>query len=530
MKVNLPVTGREVKVGPTANILSTTDIKGTLTYANAEFIQISGFGSEELLYKNHNVVRHPDIPAAVFGQMWDTIKSGKSWLGLIKNRCKSGDHYHVHALVSPIKRGNEIVEFQSVRTQADPARVARAEQVYAAMRNGRTGLPGFFSRIGLGLRLNLASGAGLLVAASVAWALGAPILAVLAFFLIAGVGQIAASILLLAPLRRLAAKARAVSDSTLNQYVFTGRLDEIGQIEFALVLSQIETNAVVARLSDSTLHLSENAESLVAAVEHSSTGNRQQQNETDLVATAITEMAASVQEVARNAQATAEAADQADQAAGEGKDQVLRTSGAIRVLAEEVKKAAAVIDQLDERIQEITKVLQVITEIAEQTNLLALNAAIEAARAGEQGRGFAVVADEVRTLSSRTHKSTQEIHLMIEKLQSAATSAVHAMEASRQHAEVSVDEAATAAQSLDHITQSVSTIRDMSAQIATAVEEQSAVGTEIERNIASIRTISDENSRTGGHVETVASELSLLATNLQVLVEQFSRRRLTDRV
>jgi aerotaxis receptor len=321
------------------------------------------------------------------------------------------------------------------------------------------------------------------------------------------------------------AHARTIANTPVGRLLYTDRMDEAGELMFAMKMLEAEAGAVVGRIADASLQLSGTADQLVAAVEHSSVGIRQQQGETDQVATAITEMAASVQEVARNAQNTADAADKADAEARAGRQVVADTSSAIGRLAAEVEKASDVIRQLEAHSSEITSVLDVIRGIAEQTNLLALNAAIEAARAGEQGRGFAVVADEVRTLASRTQQSTQEIRAMIEKLQEGARSAVKVMGLSREQADNSVEQARHAAASLESITRSVGVITDMSAQIATAVEQQSAVGEEINRNIISIRHISDANAHTGAESEQAAQNVAHLALSLRNLATQFWAKR-----
>ena len=136
MKINLPVSQREVPVDAQANILSTTDLKGALTYANDDFVEICGFSRDELLGRNHNLVRHPDMPAAAFAHLWQTLKAGKSWMGLVKNRCKNGDHYWVSAHVTPVFRHGQVVEYQSVRRAASAEQVARAEALYARLRDG----------------------------------------------------------------------------------------------------------------------------------------------------------------------------------------------------------------------------------------------------------------------------------------------------------------------------------------------------------------------------------------------------------
>jgi methyl-accepting chemotaxis protein len=248
---------------------------------------------------------------------------------------------------------------------------------------------------------------------------------------------------------------------------------------------------------------------------------QQQHSATDQVATAITEMSATVQEVARNASDAADAATEADRNVLQGQEVVQKTIGAITDLAQDVDNAAHVIRDLSTNSDNIGKVLDVIKGIAEQTNLLALNAAIEAARAGEQGRGFAVVADEVRTLASRTQESTQEIQEMIEKLQDGAGNAVKVMETGCDKAQTTVTLAEDAGAALKAITTSVNDISQMNVQIATAAEEQNAVTEDINRNVVDISSVSDSTAEASNQIETATSSLAVLAAELQQQVDQF---------
>lgn len=262
-------------------------------------------------------------------------------------------------------------------------------------------------------------------------------------------------------------------------------------------MGQAETGAVIGRIADAATQLEAYAHNLVKQVDDSNTLSAEQQSETDQIAAAINQMAASIQEVASNAQSAARAAERADSETRFGQGLVAHTSESIRLLEDEILQAARVIHELESHSNEISKVLEVIRSIAEQTNLLALNAAIEAARAGEQGRGFAVVADEVRSLAARTQQSTTDIQQMITVLQDGARSAVSVMEKSREQAQSSVSHAQQAATALRDIGQRVNEITEMNMQIASAVEQQGTVSENINRSISSIREATDSNVRTG---------------------------------
>jgi methyl-accepting chemotaxis protein len=278
---------------------------------------------------------------------------------------------------------------------------------------------------------------------------------------------------------------------------------------------------MVVKLSHVSSSLSEQSKQTAQHAEERSARIRTQQDEINMVATAINEMAAATQEIAGNADNTAQNSTEAVGACVHGGDQVLQTQSSIKNLEQEVQVATEVIQELEVHGSSINTILSTIQDIAEQTNLLALNAAIEAARAGEQGRGFAVVADEVRVLSQRTHASTQEIQQMIETLQNTTGKAVGIMGDSRQLAETSVSDADSAAVSLTQIQQAVELISDMATQIASAAEEQASVTSEITRNTVGIRDVSNELADEAHDAAGQAAQLSELSHELEQEIQRF---------
>lgn len=297
--------------------------------------------------------------------------------------------------------------------------------------------------------------------------------------------------------------------------------DELGRVAGSAQEIQQRLGRMIGQLRDVIAQVASAAEQMSVVSRQSSEGARQQQEETTQVATAMNEMAATVQEVARAAADAAQAAEQADGESSSGRQVVTSTVDRIQKLAAEVERAAEVLERLESDSAEINKVLDVIGGIAEQTNLLALNAAIEAARAGEQGRGFAVVADEVRSLAQRTQASTQEINGMIERLQAASRETVQVMEGSREQARSTADEAQHAGQALEAITQAVSAIKDMNHQIAIASEEQTAVAEEMNRNIVNITQVADQTATGSEQTTRAGGELAELAERLTQMVGQF---------
>ena len=519
-----PVNNTEINFPEHYNILSTTDLKGAITYCNHNFIEVSGFSGDELIGRNHNVVRHPDMPPAAFADLWGNLKSGKPWMGIVKNRCKDGSFYWVDAYVAPIRDNGEVSEYQSARTKPERSVIRRAEAVYRDLMQKRKPLalrlPGF------SLRSKLLAGFGVATLPPLGALLSGATLSASASAALAAISFAAAGLTTWWVSRRVAAGLRAahkVVDNPLMQLVYTGATDEIGAMQLAIKMQASELRAVIGRISDSGLQLKSSAESLASTIEQTNIRVHEQQSQTDQVATVMHEMSATVQEVACNAAYAADSTAEAQQSTVQGRQVVNDTIGSIREVAGGVQQAAQVINELNSNAADIGTVVDVIRGIAEQTNLLALNAAIEAARAGEQGRGFAVVADEVRTLAQRTQQSTQEIQSMVERLQSGAGQAVAAMEQGREKTEVSVQKATAAGKALEDIARLIGKISDMSTQIATAAEQQSAVAEEINSNVARINELGQSTAEDAYRNGEISQRLIHETRRQQQLVEQFQR-------
>ncbi|MBY8934152.1 methyl-accepting chemotaxis protein [Pseudomonas fluorescens] len=323
------------------------------------------------------------------------------------------------------------------------------------------------------------------------------------------------------PLNRAVQAAQTIADGNLTKVIEVDGKDEATQLLQALATMQTNLRKTIEQIAGSATQLGAAAEELSAVTEEASRGLQQQNNEIEQAATAVNEMTAAVEEVARNAVSTSEASNQSTHAAREGRDQVVKTVDAIQTMTHDVQNTAQMIEGLAAQGRDIGKVLDVIRAIAEQTNLLALNAAIEAARAGEAGRGFAVVADEVRALAHRTAQSTQEIEKMVAGIQNGTGEAVSSMQQSNQRTQTTLEMARAAGVALEQITQSIHQINERNVVIASASEEQAQVSREVDRNLVNIRDLATQSAAGANQTSAATHELSRLAVDLNAMVARF---------
>ncbi len=510
-----PVTHHEYLPPEGITLVSATDLKSRITYCNPAFVEVSGYARDELMGQPHNLIRHPDMPAEAFRDMWQTLESGEPWTALVKNRRKNGDHYWVRANVTPVLERGQRVGYMSVRTRPAREEVQAAEALYARMRQeaaagqaqvrlhrGELRLPGLRARV---LR-SLDWGLGARVAAT-ALALGAasagtavllvgqvpapwPMLAALA---VSAAGAAWLRQAAVRPLREATAVARRMCAGDLTQHLPARRLDEVGQLARSLSQLNVNLQAIVGDVR-------REVEGMTLASREIAAGNQDLGNRTETQSGNLQQTAASLEQITGNVRHTAETAHTATQLAQEAAE-VADQSGRA---AQDVAARMADIQASSQRIGEI---IGVIDGISFQTNLLALNAAVEAARAGEAGRGFAVVAAEVRALAQRTSSASREIKKLIE-------------DSSNQ-----IEAGSALAQSTGDCTRrtrdAVSRVQALIGEISSAASDQSQGVSQIHGAVSELDNLTQQNAAMVEQLAAAAASLNSQAEGVAEAVRMF---------
>ena len=690
MKNNQPVTQREVSFPPDAYLVSRTDLKGIITYCNDAFVDISGFTREELIGQSHNVIRHPDMPKAAFEDLWQTVKSGMPWRGLVKNRCKNGDHYWVEAFVVPVRKHGQVTGYMSVRTPPSAERKAAAETMYQKIgldgklpsRTGRRTLslgarlwaamaalvlmvmaigllglkelsdtdaklqamyqqqllpsnlvnrmmflladnrsqimlglqhdPGSafvsmhdhpldmhiqttlnnrqeinalleelkrlaltdsqkalltrfgetrerFSREGVNVaREQLKAGqyvdanvtllrkinplyaemrkdgealiqelareaerAHLDAEAAFARSRNIDIALLLAALLVAGITGTLLTRSIVGSMRGAIGHFEKISEGDLTERIDIDGRDETGRLLCNLATMQATLKAMLDEICAASRSIDRRSEQLEARMQQVAEQSFEQQASVESVAAATEEFSESVQEVAGNAQETARAARESQQQVDASNLHISQSMAATSRVVDAVHASNVTIEQLNQAIAKIGDMTQVIADIASQTNLLALNAAIEAARAGEQGRGFAVVADEVRKLAERTTASTGDINSTVGEIQAVTAQAVQSMDLAAREVETGIGMLRESVTGLSDIAQSSRQVLEMAEHISDAASQQGTASAEVASNMQHVSDLINRNAESARAAKQAADDLLQTANQLDQLIATF---------
>ena len=517
MRTNLPVTHKEFLIPSGVTLVSTTDLQSRITYCNPAFIAVSGYSREELIGQHHNLVRHPDMPAEAFRDMWATLQSGSPWSALVKNRRKNGDHYWVMANATPVVQNGQPVGYMSVRTQPTREQIEQAEGLYARMRaeaeSGQTTIglrSGQLVRSGLrgqlqrwmrptlgkklgAMTLGLAFGVQLMESATEGLAEAWHVAAYVVTGLVALAMAATMRRMMVGPLEQAVTFANFMAAGDLSARTTSQAGGEFGDLSRALNQLNVNLQAVVSDVRHEV-------EGVQVASNEIASGNQDLSARTEAQASSLEETAASMEELTSTVEQSANSAREAG----------VLASRAASVASEGNEAMVHVIDTMDQisrSSSRISEIIQVIEGISFQTNILALNAAVEAARAGEQGRGFAVVAAEVRSLAQRTSTAAKEIKVLIDESASQVSQGGQLVH--------------NAGKTMGNVVTAVQQVNGLIAEITGASQEQSMGLSQINQAVGQLDSVTQQNSAMVEELAAAASSLQAQAKVMQESVQIF---------
>ncbi len=511
MRSNLPLTNNQVILSDDALLISTTDLRGTITLVNDDFLKYSGYSSQEMIGQEHNLVRHPDVPPAVFSELWQHLKSHKPYMVVVKNRCNNGDYYWVNAYITPIKDNNVTIGYQSVRTKASAKDIEMAQKLYDRINSNKRRYSLKDMRLSITVPLTVA--ASCVIPAVINLSLDLSGTTATSVTLVSGLLTAIVGWTLIAPYRQLISESKKfINSPTLNE-LYGGCTSGAGQLSTHLRMNEAQRLTFMGRVEHSSRDLTKLTSTASEITESTNQSLACQGREIISMQCAFEQLVASVAEVSQNIRLTADETQLVTSATEQSSLVVNQTITDIEQLAQGLDSVLTRLASLRVASSEIGKILEIITSIAQQTNLLALNAAIEAARAGEQGRGFAVVADEVRALANKTQESTDQIKATINALQQESLEAERVTQSAMGQANICVENVNLSGQSMTTINKAIETINAMNTQNAATAQEQHLVSANVHEMLTSI---SDEIKAT----EIMSKQAAQSSIQLSLTVKQ----------
>lgn len=515
----MPITDRENNFPESDVLVSSTDVKGRITFVNDAFCEVAGYQREALIGAPHNLIRHPDVPPAIFADMWANLKQGNSWMGVVKNRCESGDHYWVSAHVSPLLNRNKVIGYESVRRKATKNEIHHAQFIYDRINAGKSLLP-FTVKV-----------ASYLLNASWPLMVCFIVLAFASLFSDHLMFQILPCLFALIgmsivqyhnrTLTEVVAGLSIESKNPIGQYLYCKSVGAKAAVKFAKIHQDAAGNTFRYRLKEGAEQLQKRASESKSSVTANLNNFNKQRGTFQGVVTSSSQLLSSVTQVAEHVHMAVESTEFVGTLTAESRVLAQKTGETMREVYADISEAKKVVTILSERSDNINEVVHSISDIADQTNLLALNAAIESARAGEAGRGFAVVADEVRALAIRTQNATQSIHEMTEDLKKNTADVNDTIDKGTLVAQQGVNSVNQVAQKMGAIELAIHQVVEMTAQINVYSEEQAEVARDLNAKMEDVDTLS---------LDSIQRAENIVSNIVHIEEEAYEQKNLAERM